>query len=245
MMEMAGWGRWAFALALVGLLHGEARAQDLMGSIMNANLMTNFHNASDMVSASMLEVIEHPTGAHPSLDALAPLGFTATPAARREIQEAVAQELSGGSDAAYALILDDLRSGLLQREFESILRENQFDPGDLADISTAHIFFMWSVVNDEIETQLPPSTIAAVRSQLSSRFRQNPDLIDLDDRQRAYEAERLMALSMFSVAMVLQLKQQGDHDGAESFREIVRQGFLANGLDLRRVSVGDQGFAVN
>lgn len=231
------------ALLLLGVAHGTARAQDLMGSITNANLMANFHNASAMVSGSMLDAIEEPPrlGAGSALPP--PLTFSAPDAVRGGLHEAVARDLAQGHRPTEQAILRELASGAPQREFHRILQDNRFDPQDLGDVMTAYVYFMWQIVHDELELRRDPATIAAVRAQLSPRFRASPALSSLDEQTRAREAERLIALSMFGAAALIQRKQIGDTAGALELRDAVHAGMLRSGIDLRALALTESGFS--
>lgn len=229
------------------LLTGRADAQDLMGAITNANLMTNFNSASAMVSETM-------TVASPSLRASrgellsramnegAPLTVRR---GRSDALTEVHQELADvmvTDDAARARLLRALRSGEVASQFDAQLRYNRLDPGDLADALTAYVVIMWLIANDQLDGRSDPGRLKAVSDQLGPMFRSNPDLMALSQEQRAAEYERIAALSMYGIAAYTKFDQEGDRGAKLQLQAAVRESMQRAGWDLTAYDITHRGF---
>jgi hypothetical protein len=236
--------RLGLALLLAGLLQGgQAYAQDLMGSITNANLMTNFHNASGMVSSTMADAVNQPEAPPTASTLAAPLRFEATPD-RQTIARVHAEILAtvAHDPAAHTAVQEALESGAMNREFQNLLRQSDLDPEDLADALTAYVLLMWLIVNEQLDGPSDPAAIHAARDQFSPLFRADPALQQLDSAQRAAEFERLASFSVLGIAAYMHHRNENDRESLRQLQDAINEGMRSSGgLDLRTLELTSTG----
>lgn len=235
--------RLGLALLLAGILQGQAYAQDLMGSITNANLMTNFHNASGMVSSTMADAVNQPEAPPAASTLAAPLRFEEAHGSQgiaqvhQEILATVAHD-----PAAHAVIQTALESGAMHHEFQNLLRQSDLDPEDLADALTAYVLLMWLIVNEQLDGPTDPAAILAARDQFSPLFRADPTLQQLDSAQRAAEYERVASFSVLGIAAYMHHRNENDRDALRQLQNAINEGMRSSGgLDLRTLELTSTG----
>ncbi|WP_101926149.1 MULTISPECIES: DUF6683 family protein [Luteimonas] len=191
------------------------------------------------VQRALQQAVARPAPAQVAEDAVATLAFTRDPKVSADVQRQTIQAF--GRNASQLAELETLiGSGDMLREFDTILRRYGYDPTNLGDVLAAHLLISWEVVNDQ-DSRRSPVGQRAVRRQIIGPLAAVPQVAAMSDAAKQAQAERTAYLTMVSALSYQSLKREGDRAALAALSANVRRGLQANGLDLRAVSLGDDG----
>jgi len=134
-----------------------------------------------------------------------------------------------------------LESGSLKRDFDAVLDKFGFDKHNLADVVSAYYIGMWEVGNGRY---MSDQQAKAVRNALAPALVRDTNLRTLSQVQKQEAAETYTLLVMLAILNQQVLDKQGQASAAKVFREGVYKGVLRQGVDLRRLDVGSNGFVL-
>lgn len=167
---------------------------------------------------------QYPIGSDPELSRQVHQEFIDTLVSRTGIDAQTAADELGRRDVA--------------AEFDRHFAALELSRGQLADVLTAHVLAMWSIVHDTDVSD--PAVAAAVRRQLVGSLRGRPDAADPARRQLVGEA--LVYESMLSLEAREQARTAGDRTQLKQMAEAA-QGNMLNrqGINLKKTRLTRNG----
>lgn len=161
------------------------------------------------------------------------------------VRDRVVQRFVALLDQSDGLERDQIRafleSGSLKRDFDAVLDKFGFDKHNLADVVSAYYIGMWEVGNGRY---MSDQQARAVRAALAPALVRDTNLGALSQEQKQEAAETYTLLVMLAILNQQVLDKQGQASAAKVFREGVYKGVLRQGVDLRRLDVGTNGFVL-
>lgn len=123
--------------------------------------------------------------------------------------------------------------------FEQQMTAVGFDSRNLADVIAAYQIAMWQIVNDR---KISSGQGAAIQAQVREDFAARADIRKMGQVRKQQSADSYALLMVMRVDDHDRLKARGDAALAQ-YRETIYSEVLRDGVDLRRLTVTDQGFA--
>jgi hypothetical protein len=172
---------------------------------------------------------------------LAAAKFQPSSEVRQRVIERFVALVDQGGDLEREKIRDFLSTGRLNRDFNGLLDRLGFDKHNLADVMSAYYVGMWEVSNGRY---LHDDQAKAVRNALAPEFVRNTNLVKLTSAQKQEAAETYTLLVMLAVFDYQTLRKGNDAVAAKAFQDTVYRGALRQGVDLRKLDVGERGFVL-
>lgn len=137
---------------------------------------------------------------------------------------------------AQRALLDDA----ILREFDRVIGNFGYSVDNLADVMTSYYVMMWEIVNDQ---EVSRNVIRAVHAQMLQGLAGNAEAVALSESDKQETAETMAYMAAIAGDAANQLKQNGDTRSLAALRESVHQAVLKQGIDLRAIELGANGFA--
>jgi hypothetical protein len=169
---------------------------------------------------------------------LADLRFRDDAQAARSAQRALAAAIARNTGTAQQELERELASGVLQNEFATMTQAIGLDKSDFADVVAAHHIVMWQIVNGASDPS--QSEVAAVSRQMRSALASDPNFQAMDNHSKQYEAETLILTSMLAALIYQPQLRQGNHAAVREAQDAVHSYMMAQGLDLKSVSLNSE-----
>lgn len=167
---------------------------------------------------------QYPIGSDPELSRQVRQEFIDTLVSRTGIDAQTAADELGQRDVA--------------AEFERRFAALDLSREQLADVLTAHVMAMWSIVHDTEVTD--PAIAAAIRTQLAGSLRGRPDATDPARRQLVGEA--LVYESMLSLEARDQARAADDRVQLKQMAEAAQSNMLnRQGINLKKTRLTRNG----
>ncbi|MDY6850397.1 MAG: DUF6683 family protein [Thermodesulfobacteriota bacterium] len=133
-----------------------------------------------------------------------------------------------------------LSDDAILREFDRVIGNFGYSVDNLADVMTSYYVMMWEIVNDQ---EVSRNIIRAVHAQMLQGLAGNAEAVALSDKDKQETAETMAYMAAIAGGAANQLKQNGDTRSLTALRESVYQAVLKQGIDLRAIKLGSNGFA--
>ncbi len=133
-----------------------------------------------------------------------------------------------------------LSDDAILREFDRVIGNFGYSVDNLADVMTSYYVMMWEIVNDQ---EVSRNIIRAVHAQMLQGLAGNAEAVALSDKDKQETAETMAYMAAIAGGAANQLKQNRDTQSLAALRESVHQAVLKQGIDLRAIKLGSNGFA--
>jgi hypothetical protein len=127
----------------------------------------------------------------------------------------------------------------LMNEISAAVRAYGFDPHSVADAYAVWWINVWGASRKQ-NIEPDPETVEAVKRQVRSAFAATPDFAEASDAERQEFAESLLLQAAMLGSALDQW--EGDAEMLEQLAVAARQGTLASGLDLAKMTLTPDGF---
>ena len=186
-----------------------------------------------------MQSAKHPSATRGTTSSLAGAKFQPSSDVRQRVIERFVVLVDQGGDLEREKIHDFLSTGHLNRDFNGLLDRLGFDKHNLADVMSAYYIGMWEVSNGRY---LRDDQARAVRNALAPEFVRNTNLVKLSSAQKQEAAETYTLLVMLAVFDYQILRKSNDAVATKAFQDTVYRGALRQGVDLRKLDIGERGF---
>lgn len=133
-------------------------------------------------------------------------------------------------------------SGWVWQEFEQWLGRLGYSGRNVADVLTSYYVGSWEIVN---QTVAGPAQWRAVRSQIGIALAYSPEVLLMSDIEKQRSSQTLGIVTAITNANRQNLQVEGDQVGLIALQLAVHESLLAQGIDLKRLRIGNRGFVAN
>jgi hypothetical protein len=169
----------------------------------------------------------------------ADLHYHAQEGISRTMREQLANRVADADPQQEPEVRSALASGWIWRQFEALLSGLGFSGRNLADVMASYYVGSWQIVH---RTIAPPESFRAVRDQLAQSLEHSPEIILMSDAEKQRSSEALGILTTVASNGSAALLQKGDQIGYLAMQSAVYDALLEQGIDLKRLSLGNRGF---
>ena len=170
------------------------------------------------------------------------LNYQALDGISRTLRQQIATKVARSDPGQAPQIRSALATDSILQQFNQVMGNAGYDVRNIADVMASYYLAGWEIVNQKIAQ---PYYANAARAQLVWSLKRSPEIMFLSDAEKQRSAEALGILTTVAKLGSELLAQQNDPIGAITLQEMVYQSFLNQGVDLKRLSLGRNGFAPN
>lgn len=134
-----------------------------------------------------------------------------------------------------------VRSDDLWHQFNGVLQKAGLSSTNLADVTAATYLIAWEVVNSN-NAAAGAKAIRAVRDSVAASLTADGHAASMSDAEKQQAASVMAYLATVAADSVNELQRTGDEVGLAKLREHVHATVMAQGIDLDRLLLTDNGF---
>jgi hypothetical protein len=160
----------------------------------------------------------------------------------RTLRQQIATKVARADPGQAPQIRSALASDSIWQQFNQVMGDSGYDVRNIADVMASYYVAGWEIVNRKI---VQPNFASAARMQIIWSLKRSPEIMFLSDAEKQRSAEALGIMTTVSTIGSRMLAQQNDPIGAVTLQEMVYQSFLQQGVDLKLLTLGRNGFIAN
>lgn len=169
----------------------------------------------------------------------ADLNYQAQEGISRTLREQLALRVVDAEPEQAPEVRSALASGWIWQQFDALLSGIGYSSRNLADVMASYYVGAWEIVHHSVAA---PRHFRAARDQLARSLTQCPEIILMTDAEKQRTSEALGILTAVAGNGSQALLQKDDQIGYLAMQNAVYESLLAQGIDLKRLSLGYRGF---
>jgi hypothetical protein len=166
--------------------------------------------------------------------------FQPDPAVSAQVKQQFLTQIDSG-DTGGSILREAFASVDIIGAFAQDLSVYGMEANNIGDVMAGYLIVMWTIVND---APVPPNyQVLAIRQQIQDVLVTNPNVINASDADKQQIAENWIYEQALARTALEFANASNDPQSKQQLQQIVYEGVLSSGIDLRNWTITDQGFA--